>query len=392
MPERSSYHDSDISTNHASHGSASEIQSCVDKFGALGNLRNTDVAVPQMFTFYDQGRIKTLRPKSIASTPTRKRKSSTRARTRTSRKDEIRTRPEPEHSSPFTPATAPSSSVSAATSWLKTPTNPNTQSEHSPISQEDIDSIASAPYPSRKQRSTGNYPHSSLSVSHQSIAGARSSSRRAKTKINSPVSRQRSSKFLAPPSPSNQEIREISSLPCPRSIGKEDTTALPQYTFSKENLEEQPDAARALQIHLPSLPSPLAQESKASRIATQLYIISYLIFFSIFGTLARLGLSWLKFYPGAPAVPPVLWSNFGGSLILGWLIEDQRVFREEWSSHSPAPQILSTTNRSREIIITGRQHRFQDCPDAVAQHLRVKKTMPLYIGLAVGFCGPFTSF
>lgn len=206
------------------------------------------------------------------------------------------------------------------------------------------------------------------------------------------MSRQRSSKFLAPPSPSNQEIREISSSPGPGSIGKEDTTALPQYTFSKENLEEQPNAARALQIHLPSLPSPLAQESKASRIATQLYIISYLIFFSIFGTLARLGLSWLTFYPGAPAVTPVLWSNFGGSLILGWLKEDQRVFREEWSSHSPAPQILSTTNRSREIIITGRQHRFQDCPDAVAQHLRVKKMMPLCIGLAVGFCGSFTSF
>lgn len=206
------------------------------------------------------------------------------------------------------------------------------------------------------------------------------------------MSLQGPSRLLALSTPSNEGFRELRSSPAPGSTRKEDTTALPQYIVSQDNLEEQLNAARASQPHSPIFLSSLLQQSRASQIATYLYTISYLIFFSIFGTLARLGLSWLTFYPGAPLVTSVLWSNFGGSFILGWLIEDRRLFREEWSSHSLAPLSLSTANKSREKFPTGRQHRSHDCPDAVAQHLRVKKTIPLYIGLTVGFCGSFTSF
>ncbi|KAK3680177.1 hypothetical protein LTR78_000554 [Recurvomyces mirabilis] len=62
---------------------------------------------------------------------------------------------------------------------------------------------------------------------------------------------------------------------------------------------------------------------------TELYTISYLIFFSILGTLARLGLQWLTFYPRAPIVTPVIWANFAGSMFMGFLAEDQGLFRDD---------------------------------------------------------------
>ncbi|KAM0801943.1 CrcB-like protein-domain-containing protein [Usnea florida] len=97
---------------------------------------------------------------------------------------------------------------------------------------------------------------------------------------------------------------------------------------------------------------------RASKLATEVYTISYLILFSILGTLSRLGLQALTFYPGAPVQTGVLWANVGGSLLMGFLSEDRKLFREEWGP----------------------------------RHAAVKKTMPLYIGLATGFCGSFTSF
>lgn len=376
-PNRMSKRESEILTTRASHGSASDHQPWMDSFGALQNVG--EVTVPEMVAFYDQGRIKTSRKASLESTPTRK---SNR------RRDKSQTWPKPEHSSPSVSATAPSNS--ASTSSPKTPENSTSQSEHSPFSYEGFGDIASSPPPIENHNSKGNYLHSTLNAVNPVLAGERSSSRRAKTKINP---QKDSSKLLAPSTPSSQGIRELSSSPGPGSTGKEDATALPRYTFSQDNLEEQLNAARASQIHSPIPTSPITQQSKASQLATHLYTISYLILFSIFGTLARLGLSWLTFYPGAPVVTSALWSNFSGSLLLGWLVEDRRLFREEWSSHSPCPISFATNvNKSRETFITGRQHRSQDTVDAVAQHARVKKTIPLYVGLTVGFCGSFTSF
>ncbi|KAF2665210.1 hypothetical protein BT63DRAFT_443469 [Microthyrium microscopicum] len=108
--------------------------------------------------------------------------------------------------------------------------------------------------------------------------------------------------------------------------------------------------------------------------ATQLYIIAYLIFFSILGTLARLGLKWLTFYPGNPVNTPILWANFAGCLIIGFLIEDRNLFTQGWG-----------TNNGRSTPASTREKAYEE-------HVKVKKTIPLYIGLAVGFCGSFTSF
>ena len=108
------------------------------------------------------------------------------------------------------------------------------------------------------------------------------------------------------------------------------------------------------------------QSTKHSSKLTDLYTISWLIFFSFWGTLARLGVEAITLYPNAPFTSRVLWANVGGSFFIGFLTEDRKLFQQEWGS--PAP----TTEH--------------------AAHVKVKKTIPLYIGLATGFCGCFTSF
>lgn len=125
-----------------------------------------------------------------------------------------------------------------------------------------------------------------------------------------------------------------------------------------------------------------------SRLATQLYTISYLVLFSILGTLARLGLQTLNTYPGMPVIFPSIWPNFAGSFITGFLAEDRMLFR--LATLSPTPN--NTPDRSGDDQETDAP----PSPAAVAAvkqaHAALKKTIPLYIGLATGFCGSLTSF
>jgi fluoride ion exporter CrcB/FEX len=67
---------------------------------------------------------------------------------------------------------------------------------------------------------------------------------------------------------------------------------------------------------------------------------------------------------------------------MGFLSEDQQLFRQGWG------RLISNTSYSRNDEEKPTQH-----PPAVKMaHARVKKTIPLYIGLTTGFCGSFTSF
>ncbi|GKT54075.1 CrcB-like protein [Colletotrichum tofieldiae] len=123
------------------------------------------------------------------------------------------------------------------------------------------------------------------------------------------------------------------------------------------------------------------------KLATEVYTLSYLVFFSIIGTLARLGILALTTYPGAPVSFGVLWANVGGSLIMGFLTEDRKLFKHEWGTATYHDQI----HKARQ-----QQHAeggvAVDLAAAKKAHLATKKTIPLYIGLATGFCGSFTSF
>lgn len=146
------------------------------------------------------------------------------------------------------------------------------------------------------------------------------------------------------------------------------------------------------QLHSPgrsgSQSKPSAPEhERASRLTTQLYTVSYLIFFSIFGTLARLGLQALTFYPGAPVQTGVLWANFAGSFIMGFLLEDRKLFRDGWGGEPPMQLEEHNHGEEEECVTTQRYNAA-----ARKEQAAMKKTIPLYIGLSTGFCGSFTSF
>ncbi|KAL8715354.1 MAG: hypothetical protein Q9220_000687 [cf. Caloplaca sp. 1 TL-2023] len=124
--------------------------------------------------------------------------------------------------------------------------------------------------------------------------------------------------------------------------------------------------------------------SPVSRLATELYTIAYLIFFSILGTLARLGLQALTFYPGAPVQTSILWPNVAGSFIMGFLIEDRKFFSgEDWIQNHHHHSLSSSSFPSQHPLDEEQQRE---------RHTTIKKTVPLYIGLSTGFCGSFTSF
>ncbi|KAK4241897.1 CrcB-like protein-domain-containing protein [Achaetomium macrosporum] len=119
---------------------------------------------------------------------------------------------------------------------------------------------------------------------------------------------------------------------------------------------------------------------EVSRLVTQLYTVSYLIFFSILGTLARLGLQALTTYPGTPIGFSSIWPNFAGSMVMGFLSEDRMLFADE----QQRPPFTSTDEEKANGTATAAA--------AKKAHAALKKTIPLYIGLATGFCGSFTSF
>ncbi|KAF7935658.1 hypothetical protein EAE99_002638 [Botrytis elliptica] len=137
-----------------------------------------------------------------------------------------------------------------------------------------------------------------------------------------------------------------------------------------------------------------ASPPKVSKFATKLYTISYLILFSIFGTLARLGLQAITFYPGAPIIFSELWANVGGSLFMGFLGEDRMLFREEWGTATYHHKIQEWKAKVKDEENAGSLAVEQnpDLQAAKKAHAATKKTIPLYIGLATGFCGSFTSF
>lgn len=149
------------------------------------------------------------------------------------------------------------------------------------------------------------------------------------------------------------------------------------------------EGARSQDLATRSRPEPLtiAQSSpedelrhvrreRASRMATQFYTHCYLILFSILGTLARLGLQALTHFPGAPVTFSVVWANFAGSVVMGFLAEDRMLFRHG-RDHYLVPQ---------------QPEKGGQPPPQPASDKDIKKTIPLYIGLTTGFCGSFTSF
>ncbi|KAF2851374.1 chromosome condensation protein-like protein [Plenodomus tracheiphilus IPT5] len=173
--------------------------------------------------------------------------------------------------------------------------------------------------------------------------------------------------------PSHSFPGQAIGIPGIASDSQVNITALPSMGEEKE-LE---GAAK----YYGSKPTPRAQ--RLSQGATELYTVSYLIFFAIWGSLARVGLQALTFYPGAPVVFSELWANVAGTLFMGFLAEDRKLFRSEWGHDGES--VPEPLDRPAEFDAAG-YHK------AKARHGKIKKTIPIYIGLATGFCGSFTSF
>ncbi|CAK7199512.1 hypothetical protein SEUCBS139899_002192 [Sporothrix eucalyptigena] len=179
-----------------------------------------------------------------------------------------------------------------------------------------------------------------------------------------------------------------------------------------------------------------------SRLRTELYTTAYLIFFSLMGTLARLGLISLTTYTGAPVSFGILWANFAGTAVLGFLAELSPIINRNHEAAQKAAQAAEAGNvdiedepeknddaeadpssrdsaqvaRADEEIAENRgsgvegDGRMDDeggvggapldaanslapvddepTPDPIVH----RRPIPLYVGLATGFCGSFTSF
>ncbi|KAF2627292.1 hypothetical protein BU25DRAFT_393125 [Macroventuria anomochaeta] len=187
-----------------------------------------------------------------------------------------------------------------------------------------------------------------------------------------------------PRTPTKQRSRRPSlfsrSNPSNAAQSQNNITALPTMTDdAKQQLSE------ADRYHQ-SWSTPKAQ--RASKLLTELYTVSFLIFFAIWGSLARLGLQALTFYPGAPVLFSELWANVAGTFIMGFLSEDMRLFREEWGGSAGGASMAQPEDRPAE----GHQNLEKQRTRDKKSHGKVKKTIPIYVGLTTGFCGSFTSF
>nr|OQO23797.1 hypothetical protein B0A51_08155 [Rachicladosporium sp. CCFEE 5018] len=183
---------------------------------------------------------------------------------------------------------------------------------------------------------------------------------------------------------SNRAVDDVVPTALPmfdHSISRQSGVADLEAKPSDTSLSEPAYTARKPEEYLPKQdhqgPPP------QSRWWTELCTVSYLIFFAIWGTLARLGMQWITFYPGAPIVTPVLWANMAGSFVLGFLAEDKHLFSRYWIA--PSTREKTTTKRW-----SNQSTDFDKLTKAETG--KIKKTIPLYVGIATGFCGSFTSF
>lgn len=198
-----------------------------------------------------------------------------------------------------------------------------------------------------------------------------------------PIDRTESEMDLETEKESSQENKPqapLSEITAPPPVSREPSRRHPWSGAGDQVRETVTPPSRPLEYAVPSKPAAAAVAAEPrSKLETQLYTVSYLVFFAILGTLARLGLQALTVYPGAPVVTGVLWANVGGCILMGFFSEDKNLFREEWGRKN--------SNNSNN----GGAEEDADAEWA-RKHKTVKKTIPLYIGLTTGFCGSFTSF
>ncbi|SPJ81983.1 related to chromosome condensation protein (CrcB) [Fusarium torulosum] len=197
--------------------------------------------------------------------------------------------------------------------------------------------------------------------------------------------------------PSQPEQRDSGAYNAPKDYSNlEETSPHPQLEeLSPRPMQDQ--SRRQSNVVRPEThieeSEPEPKEKSTSKLLTALYTHSYLIFFAILGTLARVGLTALTHYSGTPVIFNTIWANFSGSLVMGFLAEDRKLFLNEWGTATYDRAIKRAEQKHEdEENGSGLNQGGVDLAAAKKAHLATKKTIPLYIGLATGFCGSFTTF
>ncbi|KAI1324311.1 CrcB-like protein-domain-containing protein [Xylariaceae sp. FL0255] len=174
--------------------------------------------------------------------------------------------------------------------------------------------------------------------------------------------------------------------------------------FTHHNLEEERSGEG--QRRRSSLRSSQRKKSSHSttrkshhRIRDEVFIFGHLIFFSLLGTLARIELGTLTTFDAGPIYfANSLWSNFTGTLILGFLSEGSELLHHPKAKRSISRiDSLSKTKKEKtdELDSDGsggnhsNGHSSADSSKTVAPAFM---PVPLHLGLASGFCGSFTTF
>ncbi|KAF7536427.1 hypothetical protein G7054_g4558 [Neopestalotiopsis clavispora] len=134
--------------------------------------------------------------------------------------------------------------------------------------------------------------------------------------------------------------------------------------------------------------------TQTGRVATQLYLFSHLVLFSIFGTLARLGLTALTTYATNVVHFGSIWPNFTGAFIIGFLSEGAELWHHPPASRSIArPRVQASKESFSQNHETVQSEESIDTATPAAMPTgKPDVPIPLHIGLATAFCGSFTTF
>lgn len=184
-----------------------------------------------------------------------------------------------------------------------------------------------------------------------------------------------------------QETSGLDELAAPAPDQNVDEAAL----YRHSSLEEQ-RASEAEAHDRPSTQSPPSAAERRARFLEQVYIVSFLVLFSILGVLARVGVQALTLYPGALVSNTDIWANVGGSFIMGFLREDRMLFRRQWNDAVEKSRNAASDTDSGNHATEDEEKKHDDPAAAQEVFNAAKGSIPGYVGLAVGFCGSFTSF
>ncbi|KIH87470.1 hypothetical protein SPBR_04957 [Sporothrix brasiliensis 5110] len=207
----------------------------------------------------------------------------------------------------------------------------------------------------------------------------------------------------------------LNEAEAPPPVQNPDELSVAGYRSLEENREEDAQLERDAQSQRRAADASRKGRRRygtaVPRPLVELYTVAYLVFFSLWGTLARLGLASLTTYTGAPVSIGILWANFAGTAVLGFLAElaplinrDHPADEEEQSEADKEDQ----RDSNRDVTNAGPVNEVNGAPNNAAAvssappapptaatapaPIKRSKPIPLYVGLATGFCGSFTSF